>query len=401
MRTVLLLFLALYSIQLAAQDAVTLNATYLFYTAEASDSLPARVLATNTGLQVTGVSSETYALDHEDRIFHWFHVTDAQGRAGWVRGYDLATAFTASDAPEHLTATAAPKLSFPRDFGTTQPWIAAVGTVDAQSNDGSTFIEYYLVLSNESGKHLTWPLGMQTTQGKSETIEMYIKDVNSDQKTDFVLLKRSEPEFGSMSYQLEIFTLNQGRFQRLLDQSITVRDAQNDVSPWHAQCVEIASGQIRFEAIVHTDCPTDTKTKHAEHCLTFETSTLIWSREKQQFVVKYEPVRVPLKAIIQANGRAKLQKEPDTWSGVAASVPDQTQVVVHRMFHQYTSLAGKKGRITWFYVELPDGKKGYIPGSSLNWPYARHGGISKQWCGENAPLTTYEFRPIFTFIELP
>jgi hypothetical protein len=396
MRLVFLLFCAFTYQLLAAQDAVTLTSTYLFYTAQEADSLPARVLPTNTGLRVTGVSSESYALDHEGRIFHWFHVEDTKGREGWVRGYDLATAYAASDIPEYLSAAVAKKLDFPRDFGLTQPWIAAVGTVDAQSNDGSTFIEYYLVLSNESGKHLTWPLGMKTTQGKSETIEMHFKDVNSDQKTDFVLLKRSEPEFGSKSYQLEVFTLNQGRFLQLLDQPITLNDAKGDISPWHASCVEMHEGQIRFEAIVHTEC-TETL-KKSESCLAFETSTLSWSREKQQFIPKYAPVRVALKATIDQN-QSKVHKDSDASSAVVSYPPIQTRVVVHRMYHQYTAIGGKKGRITWFYVELPDGRFGYVNGKYLSWPYARHGEVSKQWCSEKASLTTYEFQPDFRFIE--
>lgn len=349
MRHFLFIFFFLNAFQAFAQDAVALTPTYLFYSASDADSLPARVLQSGAGMKITGISSEQQALDHENRIFHWFHVEDAKGREGWVRGYEVATAFAASELPEFLTEFTQQKLQFPRDFGLTQVWFASINTLEQEKDDASTFSEHYLVLSNESGQNITHPLGMQTSQGKSETIEMLIQDINADQKLDFIFLKRSMPDYGALAYQLEAFTLNQGRIQTLLDQPVTINNPDNDITPCHAYCVEFEQNTIRFEGLLSPDC---TKLSNQKgHCLKFETSTLQWSVPKQKFLPLYAPVQIDVKAKSTSESSLLLHTEPDANSSFLQQITYGTKLVVLSVYDQYKKSSQGKERVTWFFCQ--------------------------------------------------
>jgi hypothetical protein len=397
MRFIFLFFFLPFTYSLLAQDAVILANTYLFHSASDSDSLPARVLTPGTALRVTGVNSEAYILDHDERIFHWFHVEDIQGRDGWVRGYDVATVFGASQLPEHLAKYDGTQINYPRDFGLTNVWFAGTGTVAEKSDDGSTFREYYLVFCNESWKTLTKPVGMQSGLGYSETVEMYVQDVNLDGKQDFVTLKRSKPEIGELAYQLEIFTITRGMMEFMVDAPITLNTINREIAPMHASCVEIEEDQIRFEAITYRTC---TESAAQYGCLAFETKTLKWSPASQKYQNLYEPTVTVLKARIKPlASTTRMYASADKWSSTVTQLQKGTEVLVKCDKTQYSTDTGKKVRTNWFLVETKDGRAGYVDGREIYWYLAKHDALLHQWF-DDPSLTIYDFVPKYKWIEI-
>ena len=380
-----------------------LNLVFLYHTADEADTIDAIVLPQGSGLKVTGISSEIHVEDHEHRTFFWYHVQDLQDRSGWVRGFELATAFAASDLPDYLTRFDSLKLNYFRDFGNAKMWFAAVQTVKKDMTDDASFIEYYLVLGNESGKQLFYPIGVHHLQGQTETKEFYISDVNGDRNQDLLFVKRSKPTIGNTTYHLEIVTIMQGRFIRLLDKPLTLFDSRGDISPLQAMSVDIDNGTIRFESLVLENCETDDmdlQSVSQEDCLSFETNTIKWSNASHSFETLYQPVKIPVSAmLINAEKPVRVLAAPIEKASLVGYLSGQQKVKALKTFNAYPLSDGHKTRATWVFIQLNDGTRGYVEGKHLKWLYTKQDEIFRQWF-RSTSLTVFEFEPSAVFLSI-
>ncbi len=393
--TLQLLFCAI-AMRALAQDAVTLVDCPMFYTANASDSLPARTLAAGTGLHVTGVSSVETIADDEGRVFHWFHVQDAQGKDGWVRGYELATTWATEGLPESIKQINATELALHRDFGVSRLWFAAIKTIDTGNRDAEQLAEHYLVLGNSSGRQLFYPLGTQHAQGTTKTTQLSISDVNLDNKPDILLVKHSVPAFGAQVWQLEVITVNQGRWQSLLELPITILDAHGDIAPTLARFVEFDGDRLRIESMEYQSCA-GAATRQNESCLNFRVETLRWNAGKQQFTTWY-PVAI---TAVRATSivPALLRERPQASAPVKAQIQTGTQLNIEATTEEYYVNKGKKSRTTWYRVRDEQNRTGYVEGQMLNFGNMMHSKVLDIW-HTGAALTVFDFEPLVNFLQI-
>jgi hypothetical protein len=395
MRQVFVFLSFLLAHAVSAQDAVTLTECTLFYSPQDSDSLPSRIIPAGFGLTVTGISSEVHTLDHEGRMFHWFHVEGQQGQEGWVRGFEVATAYAASKLPEHLAQYKELELPYHRDFGKSKLWFAAICTIDPNRDDGTSFIEYYLVLGNAGGKQLYHQLESSNAQGNTRTHELYIKDVNQDTRPDFVIVKQSTPTFGTPVWQLEVLTVQHGRWVQLLDIPLTILDIAGDIAPTLARKVEFDKGLVRIESIEYDHC-TDSLV-NTDNCLSLRVETLKWSQSQQQYQALYAVAYSSIDARVL--NQVSLYKSPDANSAVIGTAFSSQRLKVKKAKTQYISTNGIKTRKSWYLVENEQNQTAYVEGKDLDWKQYAHRELLERW-HSGTPLTVYEFTPESEFVRI-
>ncbi len=361
-------------------------------------------------LEILEESALEHLDDAQNQKFKWYRVRTKTGEEGWIFGDGIAVILNEEKINPLLKSYHKEKIELNNGFEKSVTWIAAVeGRDNLHDNDflNPTYHEYYLVITNEHGQSVHINYESQSAMGRTELNVMQMKDLTNDGTPEFLLQTKSFTSSSELENRLfEIFSIQSGTLQKVLDERMTLTYDDDLISPAMFKSIEVSPQSIRVEFVDYVKCKRfslpykyDSQSQTQERCLEFVTYTYAWDKRKKRFEQFYKENRNALKGVIVSKSKIFLKSEPSFLSEKVEELNPNIPFVIIKHFEKIFMQNGVKKISPYLYVQSANGNRGYIRGKTVRFLNTEHADLLKTYY-QKPPLSKTELKTNQKFLKI-
>ena len=332
-------------------------------------------------------------LEHEDdaqnQKFKWFKVRTKDNKQGWIFGDGLAVIVPDNQLEDKLKSFHKRKVSFNSGFEQSIMWIASIqGRDNFHEQDflNPPYKEFYIVITNHSGRSVHINYSGLSAQGKNELRHFQMQDLTGDGVSELILQRSTYPVASSLEYRsLEIFAIQAGTIAKIFEEQMNLSYGDDSPSPALYKFIEIEEQSIRVAFIDYVpnkkySLPYDNDpiSRTKERSLEYATYTYQWNERQKQYKLIYTESRTAPIAGVKNHG-VIIQDKPKLSGKYITAVGKTDRLKVIKHYEKIVLAQGKKKIVPYLYVLLPSGKAGYLPAHEVGFIEAEHADLLNKY----------------------
>jgi len=362
--------------------AVPVNTILLF--SDSSFSAPTQVrVQPDEWLRVLGQTRTLQGDGDQQQLFHWYQVEKKDGKTGWVFGEEVVVMDDAIRLPVTLRPYHEKKYDFGGRFGPALVWVGSIRGFDGQiDRQGNPYEENYLLFTAQNGQTIRHLIGRQIDQNRAYLRHLEILDITDDSYPEILLIAaRTEGQQLIEDREMEILSIQGKRLQALFSEDLNLYASGRQPAHMPYKHIEVDNKAIRFDYLAFVPCSQyhlaydfDNQNSQREQCLELVTYTYRWQDALQRFEILYQPsYQAPLAR--SKSSTTPVKASPRLGAKAVGVTPLDEPLKVIKKYEKNVLIQGKRKQVKLLFIELPDGRKGYVPAEKLefiDFPQAKY-----------------------------